>query len=122
MKRKLNNIIAYLQGWYRYYLYYSKLLYGIDLSYLIRLHIYQQIVMRINSMNRECYYSGSCIICGCKTTALQMANRACEGDCYPKMLSKEQWKELKSISEAPGYYIQIGNYGWRIENDKFEKI
>jgi hypothetical protein len=33
-----------------------------------------------------------CIKCGCDTTALQMANKACVGECYPKMMNKKEWK------------------------------
>jgi hypothetical protein len=34
-------------------------------------------------------------MCGCMTTALQMCNKPCEGDCYPSMMSKKQWKVYK---------------------------
>jgi hypothetical protein len=35
-------------------------------------------------MDIDCYLDGSCKKCGCETTALQMANKACAGNCYPK--------------------------------------
>lgn len=98
MKEKItwNNIRAYIQGWSRYYLYYSKALYGIDLSWLIRRHIHQQIDIRINSMDRKCYIEGSCKECGCATTALQMTNKSCKGNCYPKMMNKKDWKKFST--------------------------
>lgn len=122
MKKKLNNVISYLQGWSRYHIYYSKNWLGIDISWLIRKHIKEQIVVRINSMNKQCYYDGSCKECGCSTTALQMANKACDGDCYPKMLSKSIWKEITSMSLSKGYYILIDKYSWRIDKNKFSKL
>lgn len=67
-------------------------------------------------MDRKCYETGSCIKCGCQTTALQMANRACEGQCYPKMMGKQKWKTLKN-----GRYIKEGNLMWAIFIDKFIK-
>ena len=86
----VKNIISYIQGNVRYYLYYSKRLKG-----LIPSHIREQIEYRINSMNRECYNSGNCIKCGCSTTALQMANKTCEGNCYPAMMNRKTWKLMK---------------------------
>lgn len=82
------NIIPFFQGWYRYKIYYSS---G-PLRFLMRSHIRSQIDVRIESMDRECYNSGDCKECGCATTALQMANKSCEGFCYPPMLSKSNWE------------------------------
>ena len=42
-------------------------------------------------MDKQCYNEGQCKMCGCQTTALQMANKACDKPCYPSMLSKSQW-------------------------------
>ena len=46
-------------------------------------------------MDQECYNAGECKICGCQTTALQMADKACDKPCYPEMLSRKNWKSLK---------------------------
>lgn len=88
------NIFYYIQGNIRYKLYYSDLF-----KWLIRKHIKEQIEYRIKVMNRECYYNGSCIKCGCQTTHLQMCNKACEGSCYPEMFDKVEWMIVKN------YYI-----------------
>lgn len=45
-------------------------------------------------MNRECYNRGSCIKCGCEVPALQMANKACDNNCYPPMMNKSQWDQF----------------------------
>lgn len=87
----LKNIWSYIQGNIRYRLYYSKKIYGIDLSWLLPKWLKDQIELRIDSMDRECYNNGSCKICGCKTTELQFADKACDKPCYPFMLSKKQW-------------------------------
>lgn len=91
-KYSLRNIVAYIQGNLRYKLYYSRLLYGVDLSWLLPKWLKEQIELRIDSMDRQCYNEGSCKICGCKTTALQFANKACDKPCYPSMLSRKQWE------------------------------
>lgn len=90
MKSKITfkNICAYLQGNLRYFCYYGKF------RFLIRTHILEQIGARITSMDKACYNTGQCQLCGCATTALQMANKACDKPCYPKMLSKKQWKNM----------------------------
>lgn len=93
-KAKLNikNILAYFQGNLRYRLFYSKF------AFLIPRYIREQIQVRINSMDSECYEAGECKLCGCQTTALQMANKACDKPCYPKMLSKKEWSFLQKGS------------------------
>ena len=93
----INNIKHYVIGWFRYHLYYS------SFHGLIRKHIREQIDARINSMNEECYLTGSCIKCGCATTALQMASKSCEGDCYPPLMSKKSWDKLKNFKNT-GFY------------------
>lgn len=90
-KIKINDIFAYLLGNYRFVLYNS------DFKFLLRLHIIEQYEWRLSVMNPKCYLSGSCVKCGCDTPALQMANEACKGWCYPNMYSKKEWKLYKSI-------------------------
>ena len=95
----VRNVIAYMQGNVRYKLYYHPLL-----RYLIPSHIREQIEFRINSMNRECYNTGSCVKCGCATTALQMANKPCEGNCYPVLVNRKTWKFFKGTT----FYVLKG--------------
>ena len=42
-------------------------------------------------MDTKCYTAGECKLCGCETTALQMANKQCDKPCYPPMMSKGKW-------------------------------
>jgi len=109
-KPTVANMIAYCQGNLRYRLYYSNYL-----GYLMRDHIREQIDFRINSMNRECFNNGSCIKCGCQTTHLQMANKACDGDCYPRMVSKYNWQEMSMT----GYMLR---HTWMLREKKFIKL
>ena len=99
----IKNIYYYLQGWFRYYFYYSRF------KFLIRKHIREQITYRINSIDKECYNNGSCKMCGCQVTALQMANKQCDKPCYPKMLSKKEW----NIAKINFYYND-----WLINNNQ----
>lgn len=48
-------------------------------------------------MSQECYTSGSCVKCGCMTTALQMCNKPCEGFCYPPIVGKQMWNRKGTI-------------------------
>jgi hypothetical protein len=92
MKAKVNlaNIIAYIQGHVREFLFYSK-----KFNMLLPLHIFEQINYRLFVMNKECYSNGECVHCGCTTPALQMANKTCGGNCYPVMLSETDWHIYK---------------------------
>lgn len=100
-QRPIKDIWHYFVGHYRYFFYYggyfSRKVRCI--SYLrkkmIRNHIKEQIIFRIKVMNPECYNQGNCIHCGCHTTSLQMANKVCEGNCYPELMSKTDWNNYK---------------------------
>jgi hypothetical protein len=85
----LADVTDYIRGNIRYKLYFSKF------YFLLRSHIFEQIQYRINVMDKECYLSGSCKICGCNTPHLQMANKTCEGKCYPIMMDYKEWEEYK---------------------------
>ena len=120
------NVIAFIQGNIRYKLYYSRF------RFLIPTHILQQIRWRIKVMDRDCYQNGSCKLCGCKTTALQMADKTCEGKCYPIMMSKKEWvfllkwvalnhEDLKPIFKTLGSYESYFNYCLENEADRDTK-
>lgn len=109
--KKINDVIAYIQGNIRYKLYYSKL------CFLIPEYVREQIMARILSMNSKCFTQGSCIKCGCRTTHLQMANKACNGNCYPIMVDVYMWDYMKE-----GNITFIKGNLWKLENDKFKVI
>lgn len=113
-KVNLTNVIAYLQGYIRYHLYYSRF------KFLIRKHIREQIDFRIKYMDKECYENGSCKLCGCSTTALQMADKSCDKPCYPEMLSKRTWKEF--INGEIQLKDRIKNLIWRFQPNLKEII
>ena len=108
-KPTLKNIIAYIQGNLRYKLYYSKF------AFLIRPHIKEQIDVRINSMDKQCYDEGQCKLCGCQTTALQMADKACDKPCYPRMLTRSEWWLLKRTK-----CLTVDGELWRYKYGKFK--
>ncbi len=105
-KNPLRDIISFFEGNLRYKLYYSEGL----LAYLMREHIREQIDFRIAVMNPKCYEEGQCVICGCDTTALQMANRSCEGLEYPPLMSKDRWKKFKNEKLA----VHNGSHSWHM--------
>ena len=89
-KVSLKSILAYIQGNTREALYFSKYF-----QFLIRPHIREQIGYRLRVMNPVCYFEGACVECGCDTPALQMADKACKGGCYPAMMNKKDWEKFK---------------------------
>ena len=116
------NIIPFFQGWYRHKIYYSS---G-PLRFLMRSHIRSQIDARIESMDRECYNSGACKKCGCATTALQMANKSCEGLCYPSMMNKSEWDYVNQLAKIfkdnkSGTYWRL-SYAPEFENKEIKRI
>ncbi len=90
-EKSVKDIWHFLVGNYRYAFYYAETK---PLRCIIREHIRKQIEYRISVMRDECFDSGTCIKCGCETTQLQMANKSCEGNCYPKMLNKLGYNTL----------------------------
>ena len=106
------DIWHYLLGNYRYFLYYSYR------QNLIRPHILEQIEFRIKNMDQVCYNNGECKLCGCKTTALQMSNKACDKPCYPTMMSKKGWEAFKQ-----GYIHRDVSGNWMIDiNGNLKKL
>lgn len=99
LKFSFSDIIDYFRANYRYVLYYYP-----QLRWLMRPHIKDQIDYRIRAMDKQCYNDGSCKVCGCMTTHLQMANKACEGDCYPPMMAAKNWKAVRNM-----YYTDLFN-------------
>jgi hypothetical protein len=55
----------------------------------------EQFKYRLNIMDQNCLKQGYCKICGCETPQLQMSDEACEGQCYPFMMNKEDWEKFK---------------------------
>ena len=104
------DVCYYIQGNYRHKLYYSRF------KFLIRKHIKEQIALRITIMRKECYDNGECIKCGCATTALQMCNKMCEGQCYPSMMNKEQWDYFKEYK-----LIYLDNWYWEMKDKQLFK-
>jgi hypothetical protein len=111
MKAKITfeNIKAYIQGNIRQRLFYSK-----RWNWLLSLHMFEQINYRLFVMNKQCYSNGECIECGCSTPGLQMANKACEGKCYPVMMNETDWLIYKRE-----YNIEF-KYGNKSKSREFE--
>lgn len=91
----LKKVKDYIQGYSRYHLYYIKK--GKFRKWIPR-YIVEQFEYRLGVMDHECLNNGSCKICGCDTTALQMANKACDKPCYPEMMKKSSWEIFKKVN------------------------
>lgn len=61
-------------------------------------------------MDRTCYNAAECKICGCDVPNLQMANKPCEGNCYPAMMNKRGWDAFKHVGDlwSKDIYYQQG--------------
>jgi hypothetical protein len=113
MKIKLKDVLYYLQGNVRYQIFYS------NFAWLLRAHVRQQITVRINSMDQECYDTGSCKECGCNTTHLQCCDKACEANCYPAMLNEIQWAHLIA---GKYWFDPKTKIIWGLRDNKFYKM
>lgn len=117
MKNLLENIKSsyyFLQGNYRYALYYSAY------SWLIRKHIFGQIETRIHTIQGgKCWLEGSCVHCGCQVPKLTMSNKVCGNKCYPSMVSKSVWEKL---TNGKTLINSLTSDMWKIKEDKFIKI
>lgn len=61
-------------------------------SSLLPDHIVQQFEWRQDQVPKECL-NGACKVCGCSTPGLFMADKSCEANCYPPMMSRKKWNE-----------------------------
>lgn len=118
MKKDKRNIFQkvrdYILGNFVYHIYYSKYF-----TFLIPNYIFEQINMRILSMNSICFNTGSCVHCGCSTTALQMVKQKCGGECYPDFMGRAEWdKFLKTNKYTDGKLYWIIENGMIINTDK----
>lgn len=104
---KISNIYYFLQGYGRYILVKC---FGFS---ILRCHIVEQIVSRVMSSRGDCVDSGRCILCGCHTPALFYANKACDGECYPKMMGRGEWEEFVKMG---------GNDDWNYIDNKFYRV
>lgn len=93
----MKKIRDYIVGNIRYHIYYYQ---NGRFRFLIRSHIIEQFEMRLDLMDNTCFNMGECRICGCKTTALQFANRGCDEPCYPPMLDRADWEMLKAVTRG----------------------
>lgn len=105
-KIKLSDVYHYIVGNIRYHLYYK------GLSFILPDHIKEQFEFRLQVMDNECYTQGSCKICGCRTTALQMANKSCDKPCYPPFMNKKTWHSFKLGAS----FIDKKNNTWGIKS------
>lgn len=98
-KITLKNIKKFFQGWTRWIvLKLSKNKFVKKVSDSIGLlpgYKQEQFLFRLQTMNQECLKSGNCVVCGCETPQLQLADDACDGKCYPVMMNKEDWEKYK---------------------------
>ena len=114
-KHKIKDVYSFFIGTWRY-----------KIPWLMRLHIREQTVFRIQSMKEECIKNGACVECGCDTPQLAYANKPCDGGCYPELLNKKRWRWFKDTcvnNTIKGVYFEYSkdNY-WTIENNKFKKL
>jgi hypothetical protein len=110
--RNLVDIWHYFLGYYRYWIFYNN-----KLRWMMRNHIHEQIQYRIRWMDVDCYSEGSCKLCGCATTALQMANKSCDKPCYPPMMNADQWRRF-SVNQS---VVCINEQCWEQEYQQFGK-
>lgn len=105
-----SDYIDFFRGNIRYWLYWNA-------KYFLTDNIIEQFEMRVKVMDRDCYNNGECKVCGCRTLNLQMCNKACEGHCYPRMMSRKQWRQFNS-----GNPFIDGDLVWYKLSDGFQLV
>lgn len=106
-KINLKNIIAFVEGTIR------EFLYNISPK-LLRKHIREQIEERFYK-GKKCLDNKSCLSCGCRTPGVFFATKGCSlGDlpykvrkklvghtkvCYGPLLNKKEWLKVKQTSK-----------------------
>lgn len=88
-----NDKAKIVDAWHCTYGTFIDYLYWNDKSLLSELTILQ-LEFRHKVMNQTCLDNGSCIKCGCTTTALQAATKSCEGKCYPEWINEFKFRYL----------------------------
>lgn len=89
LRRNPSKVIDYLLGNYRIFMFKH-------IPFLLRHHIKDQFLWRVSVMSETCLNNRECIICGCKTPNLQFTSKACEGSCYPNLMSKKLWTKIQN--------------------------
>lgn len=74
------------------------------------IYIKEQFIWRLSEMEkseqgRKCLKEGVCL-CGCDVPDLQLADDACDGECYPAMMNEIQWETHKSLN---GFWVDLNN-------------
>lgn len=89
----MSNIYSYIQGNIRLII--DK--YGSDFLMLPK-HTQEQIIFRESIANPACIKDGVCL-CNCSVPELFYADKTCENECYPKMMSYNDWENFKETLE-----------------------
>lgn len=87
-KLTLSNIKGYIQAHFRQAL--------DDLDFLPE-HIKEQAQWRLKQIaekSPECLEKDSCVICSCQVSSKVFEDRACEGNCYPEMMTEVLWNKF----------------------------
>lgn len=85
LKKLIYNIAYFLKG--HYYKILSKVL-GKDIYDVLPDYMKIQYIVRLATINRECYNSGSCK-CGCDIYSMLATNKMCEDICYCPFITRE---------------------------------
>ena len=77
-------------------------------KWVLRKHIIEQVEWRRDVAANPCYLNGTCLCCGCDTPAVFFSAKSCsveklsychtngEKNCYPRLMSRKQWKKFKA--------------------------
>ena len=81
---------------------------------LLSREVYLQLIFRHEMMNTQCLNQGSCIKCGCTTTALQASKPSCEGNCYPEWISDSKFRrDLKMGNNLDMHKVHLYKTSWK---------
>ena len=97
-KANFRNILGFIQGYLRYWtisMDRATQTYDMDWAEIeFDNHVKEQILYRMTVMNPVCIRKKECP-CECVVPQKQFEDRSCENNCYPPMMSFENWLSYK---------------------------
>jgi hypothetical protein len=75
-------------------------------------HILEQVVWREAIVNKACVDKGECIACKCEVPDKLYSDKACEGKCYPEIMSEHDWQRFKGFCLRNKMNMYDNKFDW----------
>lgn len=85
---------SFLQGYSRYYY---------DNIFSLQEYIKEQVYHRLSVCKDSCLITGKCEKCECPTIQKSYADKSCNSEKFPDLMSKQEWEVYKRENNIPDY-------------------